>query len=204
MQPDMASDDGDDQHRIEEIYDELTALSIELADIKARRQAREAQNPQEGPKRRFTIIPGGKAALIGIIASLAALLRRRPRHPVALVGALGALGAAALVLTVPAHRTQPPTTTALPPTASLSGSLTALQSNVAPPATASTSTAASGVPASMYIPSARPTPTTSGTAPAGTGSSPTPALDSAPSSPTPSGSCIVEAVVPRVLHLCVA
>jgi hypothetical protein len=204
MSSDMPSEGDVDQQEVAEIRRQLHTLTARLAQLEARARARvEAAAPltPEERRRRFTIIRGGGAGAVTIPAGLGALARYRPRRPVAIGAAMTGLAAAILVLTVPTGGTQPDTTIALPPSSSIAGS------NALPPPAASQPANAvpTIIPISLYTPPPRPTPTSSGTAPAAPSAPPasTPPPVLAPS-PAPSSTvCLLRAVVPGILHVCV-
>lgn len=193
-------DQGEIRARIRAIRHQLTALLRELDHLLT------LLDRGDDPPARFRLIPGGIAVLITALGAIAGWGRRRPA---AAVGALVAAGTAVLVLVAPQGGTAPVQQLSLPPAASLSTPEPQPTVTTTPSAlehSVPSATAAASIPPSLYIPP--PTPTASGTAPS-LPSSTAPGTQSPPppptSNPTPTSThCILEAVVPGILRLCVA
>lgn len=189
---------GEIHARIQAIRRQFVALRRELDELL---EQLDEDDGGSAPPTRFRIIGGGLAAL----AALADWLRRRPA---ALIGATIAAGTAILVLVAPQGGTAPTQQLSLPPAGSFARSVATPPPTTPPTAStpAPTATPETSPPEWVYLspPHSTPKPITSGTAPATPTTSPTPTAVLAPSSPAPTDSCVVEAAVPGVLHLCVA
>jgi hypothetical protein len=195
----MSQEDAD-QARIQEIRQQLLALASELAEIKARHAP-----PPDEPRRRFTIIKGGLAAL-GAGALGAARWRPKPRA----VAAAGAVTAATMAVVValasPAHLAieatappVPPGTSAPPPELPHRGRRRAAPT-VAPVRRPSPTGAPLLAPADYIAPTPAPAPSLPAPRPAPSRSAlPTP-IPTAPSAPGPV--CLVEIEVPALAEVC--